>query len=500
MRKKAITLAYGDGIGPEIMEAVLEIVRHSGVMIPMETVSVGREMYEKGIDTGIPEDAWRTILRNEALLKAPITTPQGGGYRSLNVELRKRLGLYSNIRHCISYSPVINGAKKMDMIIIRENEEDIYSGIEYRLTADCYSSLKLITESESQKICRYAFEHARAYGRKKVTCMSKDNIMKMTDGAFHRAFDMVAKEYDDLENEHYIIDIGSARIANRPSDFDVIVTENLYGDIISDIAAEVSGSVGMVGSSNIGNEYAMFEAIHGSAPDIAGQDVANPSGLLNAAVQMLIHLGSIKEANSISNAWLKTLEDGIHTADIYQENMSKQKVGTKDFGLAVIENLGNVPSNLFGKIEYSDNISYNDARTKTITNVVEDQQVNTSIIGVDLYIDIHEKPLSEIIALLTSDDIQESGLLCKAVSSKGLVLWPVVAGIVLENNSDLLCCRFVSKDLKCDGNLEEDKLISNKDIRELLRIVEDDMGLYITQFVKLRSFDNKPGFYNTSGA
>jgi isocitrate dehydrogenase len=183
---------------------------------------------------------------------------------------------------------------------------------------------------------RYAFEYARANGRKKVTCLSKDNIMKMTDGILHKTFDEVAKEYPQIATDHLIIDIGSARIAASPERFDVIVTSNLYGDIISDIAAEVSGSVGLGASLNLGRECAMFEAIHGSAPDISGKDIANPSGLLLASVSMLVHIGQPEVATRVQNAWSKTLEDGIHTADIFQEGFSSKKVGTQEFAKAII--------------------------------------------------------------------------------------------------------------------------------------------------------------------
>jgi isocitrate dehydrogenase len=188
---------------------------------------------------------------------------------------------------------------------VRENEEDLYAGIEYHQSEDVYECIKLITRSGSERIIRYAYEYAVQNNRKKVTCMSKDNIMKMADGLFHRLFDEIGKEYPKLEKEHYIIDIGAARIASRPGIFDVIVTENLYGDIISDIAAEVSGSVGLAGSSNIGEDFAMFEAIHGSAPDIAGKNFANPSGILQSAEMMLVHIGQPEVASAVHNAWLK---------------------------------------------------------------------------------------------------------------------------------------------------------------------------------------------------
>src|SRR5690606_10971564 len=207
----------------------------------------------------------------------------------------------------------------MDLVIVRENEEDCYAGIEYRHTPDVYECLKILTRPGSERIARYAFEYARANNRKKVTCMIKDNIMKMTDGMFYKVFEEVGAEYPEIARDRIIVDIGSAKIAVDPCRFDVVLAPNLYGDIISDIAAEVTGSVGLAGSSNIGIGGAMFEAIHGSAPDIAGKGIANPSGLLLGAVMMLVHIGQSDVAEKIHNAWLKTIEDGLHTGDIYRE-------------------------------------------------------------------------------------------------------------------------------------------------------------------------------------
>ena len=345
--RSRVTVAYGDGIGPEIMTATLRVLEAAHAPVDYDEVVLGEQAYRQGHMTGISPEAWAVIRRNRVLLKAPMTTPQGGGYKSLNVTLRKALHLFANVRPARAYAPAVASAHPdMDLVIIRENEEDLYAGIEHQQTADVTQVLKLITRSGSERIIRYAFAYARAHGRRRVTCMTKDNIMKITDGLFHRTFDAVAREYPEIDAEHAIIDIGAARLATRPERFDVIVTLNLYGDILSDIAAEVAGSVGLGGSANIGAEAAMFEAVHGSAPDLAGQGVANPSGLLMAAVQMLVHLGHAEAAARIANAWLATLEEGIHTADIYRPTTSRRKVGTLDFASAVIERLGAGPSQL----------------------------------------------------------------------------------------------------------------------------------------------------------
>ncbi|MDO8275946.1 MAG: NADP-dependent isocitrate dehydrogenase, partial [Serpentinimonas sp.] len=273
-----ITVAPGDGIGPEITEATLRVLRAAGAQIAPETISVGEAQYLAGHSSGIAPESWDSLRRTRVLLKGPITTPQGGGFKSLNVTIRKTLGLYANVRPCVTYHPFVKTLHPtMDLVIVRENEEDLYAGIEHRQTDQVYQCLKLVTRPGCEKIIRYAFEYAVKNARRKVTCMTKDNIMKMTDGLFHKVFDEISKEYPQIEVEHMIIDIGAARLATRPERFDVIVTLNLYGDIISDIAAEITGSVGLAPSANIGDRIAMFEAIHGSAPDIAGKGIANPS-------------------------------------------------------------------------------------------------------------------------------------------------------------------------------------------------------------------------------
>ena len=469
----AITVAYGDGIGPEIMEATLNVLREAGANIKIETIEVGEKYYEKGVKTGIPPYAWESIKRTKVLLKAPITTPQGGGHKSLNVTMRKTLGLYANIRPCVSYHPFVQtNHPKLNMVIVRENEEDIYAGIEYRQTHDAFQSVKIITQSGSERIHRYAFEYAKQNDRKKITCMSKDNIMKMSDGCFHKAFDKIAAENPDIENEHYIIDIGSARVAARPEIFDVIVTENLYGDIISDIAAEVSGSVGLAGSANIGKEYAMFEAIHGSAPDIAGKGIANPSGLIHGAIMMLVHLGEVDCATKIHNAWLKTIEDGRHTGDI-QSDKSKANLNTQDFAKEVIQRLGQSPSSFTP-------VKYNKGERISISAVVQPQTEKRELVGVDILFHIKDGAVDALGTTL--DTLGAANLQLQGIACKGLKVWPDV-----EHNMDVTD-RFRARFLAPDG-----ETASHADIAALLaRAAEKDLD-----FLKIENlfmFDNVPGF------
>lgn len=477
-----ITVAYGDGIGPEIMDATLRILAEARAKLNIETIEVGEAYYKRGVSTGIPPSAWDTLRRTKVLLKAPITTPQGGGYKSLNVTMRKTLGLYANIRPTKSYHPFVKGLHAaMDLVIVRENEEDLYSGIEYQQTADAYHAVKLITHTGSERIIRYAFEYAVKNGRKKVTCMSKDNIMKICDGAFHRIFNEVGEEYPEIQKEHYIIDIGAARIASHPEKFDVIVTENLYGDIISDIAAEVCGSVGLAGSSNVGPEFAMFEAIHGSAPDIAGQNIANPSGLLNGAIMMLVHLGQYDTATLIENAWLKTIEDGIHTGDIYHANSSKEKVGTKEFADAVIAHLGEVPYR-FKKAEYGAKTAT--AATERSSRPVEIPQLDRKLTGVDVYIGLEKNSvenLGERILSLTGDEAKLT-----LISSKGLKVWPDAEAT--GSNTDHVRCRFMASG---------DTLPASYTGGLLSRLSE--AGLDVLKMEHLYHFNGKEGYSLSAG-
>jgi isocitrate dehydrogenase len=428
-----VTVAHGDGIGPEIMDAVLRILEAAGAPLRYERVEIGEQAYRAGHTSGIPGEAWDAIRRNRAFLKAPITTPQGGGYKSLNVTVRKALNLFANVRPARSYAPFVHSPHpQMDLVIIRENEEDLYAGIEHQQTREVTQVLKLVTRPGSERIVRYAFEYARAHGRRKVTCMTKDNIMKLTDGLFHRVFDEVSREYPEIEAEHQIIDIGAARLATEPERFDVIVTLNLYGDILSDIAAQVAGSVGLAGSANVGPGVSMFEAVHGSAPDLAGKGVANPSGLLVAATDMLVHLGEPRTAETIRNAWLRTLEDGVHTADVYREGVSRIRVGTGAFADAVIERLGQAPRQL-APAEY---------RAGGIHVVPEPTRPSEKrLVGVDVFLDwsaAGRDPL--VLGKKIEDAVLRVGWELWMITNRGVKVYP--GGLPETFLTDHWRCRF----------------------------------------------------------
>lgn len=432
--KTKITVAYGDGIGPEIMSATLKILEAAGARIETEVIEIGEKVYLKGITSGIEESSWESLSRTKVFLKAPITTPQGGGFKSLNVTTRKTLGLYANVRPCRSYHPFVKtNHPKTDMVIVRENEEDLYAGIEYRQTQEVTEALKLVSRPGSEKIIRYAFEYARKYGRKKVTCMSKDNIMKISDGLFHQIFNEVALEYPEIQTNHVIIDIGSALIADRPEMFDVIVTLNLYGDIISDIAAQITGSVGLGGSANIGNDVAMFEAIHGSAPDIAGQGIANPSGLLNAAIMMLVHIGQPDIAEKVSNAWMKTIEDGVHTGDIYKDDLSKARATTASFADAVIERLGQLPSTMV-PAKFKSEVK---EATKALKVRPHEKK---ELVGVDVFLDWTDDNRDPNVLGEKMRNISGDGLTLNMINNRGVKVYP--GGKPETFCSDNWRCRF----------------------------------------------------------
>lgn len=473
-----ITIAKGDGIGPEIMEATLRVLQAAGTHLDIEEVEIGEAVYKSGNTAGVGPGVWESLKRTGVFLKAPITTPQGGGYKSLNVTVRKTLGLYANVRPCVAYAPFVRTRHpKMDVVIVRENEEDLYAGIEHRQTDQVMQCLKLITRPGCEKIVRYAFEYARAHNRGKVTCFTKDNIMKQTDGLFHQVFDEISSEYPDIQSDHMIVDIGAARLADTPERFDVIVMPNLYGDILSDVAAQIAGSIGLAGTANIGPNCAMFEAIHGSAPDIAGQDVANPSGLLLSGVMMLVHIGQPEAAMRVHNAWLRALEQGVHTRDIFTDGVSKQCAGTREFADAVIANLGQTPEQ-FAPVSYSAKDAAR-AATPPVT-VAPTRLAHKEMVGVDVFLQWNGKPDDLGAALSRLDD---DALKLLMITNRGVKVWP-------QGHAETFCtdhwrCRFMAR--------EAGATISHLQIVGLYsRVVSAGFDLIKTE--NLCTFDGQPGY------
>lgn len=466
-----ICVSYGDGIGPEIMDATLRILRAANFQFNADEILLGEQAYLAGYLNGVEDSAWDKISKHKVLLKAPLSTPEGKGYKSANVTIRKTYGLFANVRPCMSYAPYVQGAEKLDTVIIRENEEDLYSGIEHRQTTDVYQCLKIMSVPGCEKIARFAFDFAVRNHRHKITCLTKDNIMKMTDGLFHNIFKEIAQEYPQIEAEHLIVDIGTARVATRPERFDVVLAPNLYGDIVSDVVAEAAGSIGLAPSANYGEYCAMFEAVHGSAPDIAGRGIANPSALLLSSVMMLSYLGENDIASTVHNAWLKAIEDGCGTGDI-----SDAKMSTSEFADAVIERLGTTPSHFkVKKYAKSDNdLHYQYQRKQTVKTLV----------GVDIFLNEAEITSEQIADKL--NEICNNRVELSVITNRGVKVWP-------DQNPFTFCtdhwrCRF---SFNCaDASFD--------DIIGLLQRI-DDQKLDIIKSEHLYQFDGVNGFSQVQG-
>ncbi|MBM3811759.1 MAG: NADP-dependent isocitrate dehydrogenase [Acidimicrobiia bacterium] len=476
MANVPITVAHGDGIGPEIMAATLHILQEAGARLDMETIEIGEKVYLRGISAGIEPSSWESLRRTKVFLKAPITTPQGGGFKSLNVTTRKTLGLYANVRPCVAYHPYVDTKYPgMDVVIVRENEEDLYAGIEHQQTDQVVQSLKIISRPGSEKIVRYAFDYAVRNRRKKVTCFTKDNIMKLSDGLFHKVFDEIGAEYPDIEKEHWIVDIGAAKLADTPTAFDVVVMPNLYGDILSDVAAQIAGSVGLAGSANIGTGAAMFEAIHGSAPRRANQNLANPSGLLLGGVMMLVHINQADVAERVHNAWLRTMEDGIHTYDIFQEGVSKEKVGTKEFAAAVVERLGKGPEKLKP-------VSYQAAPKQNVTSAAKERpKAKKDLLGVDVFLHWSAGSPDDLAKALGK--VSVNGVKLHMISNRGVKVWP--EGMPETFCSDHWRCRYTANQANAP--------VSHAQIVELLGQISAQ-GLDFIKTENLCAFDGVRAF------
>lgn len=468
-----VALAPGDGVGPEIATAVRQIVEASGARISWTDAPMGLSAHAAGAASGISDAAWAAVEETGLLLKGPMGTPQGGGMKSVNVTLRKSLGLYACIRPCVSLAPYVPSSHPgMDVTIVRENEEDLYAGIEHRQSEDVVQCLKLITRPGCERICRTAFAWARAQGRTKVTCMTKDNIMKMTDGLFHRVFDEVSADYPEITANHMIIDIGMARAAKNPERFEVIVTPNLYGDILSDVLAEQAGGIGLAPSMNLGVGVAMFEAVHGTAPDIAGQNIANPGGLLLAACLMLNHVGEGDAARKIHGAFLRTLEDGVHTADLVGETTTRT-VGTREFADAVVERLGQEPETLrvpeYRPFELP-------AETPPTREAVR------KTVGMDVFVSDRGSVESLVNRLQAAADFR---LRLSMVTCRGVRVWP--QGNPRTRTVDHYRCRFVSP-----------TEATNTELTALLDRI-DRAGLDWVKTETLKTFDGERGYSQAQG-
>ena len=449
-----IAVAKGDGIGPEIMDAVLKIFEHSKVPISYEVVEMGKWVFDKGFSNGMTPEAKQTIEQLGILFKGPMETPKGKGVKSVNVTARKTWNTYANKRLFQTLHGVDTVFSKagipIDITIVRENIEDTYVGIEHMLSHDVALSRRFITRPGSLQVIRYAFEMAKKKNAKRITCSHKANIMKITDGLFLECFYEVAKEYPELKADDVIVDDLCMKLVTRPDTFDVVVLTNLQGDIVSDLCAGLVGGLGFAPSANIGDHICIFEAVHGTAPDIAGKNIANPTALLLSGIAMLRHLGFMQHAATIENALLYTLEQGIRTGDF--GDRTKQALNTTQFAEAIIGNFGKKP-------QVNAKASMPDMPVTPTTFMLEKNPMLVSkemeeeqIVGVDMFIESVEQP-----AMIAQKCQQQAGSKLKLinVSNRGTQVWPT--GSVFTNLVNQYNVRFESPD---NNTLSQDDVVA----------------------------------------
>ena len=418
-----IAVAKGDGIGPEIMEAVLHIFNAAGVGLEYDYVDMGKWVFDKGFSNGMTTEAQQTIEALGILFKGPMETPKGKGVKSVNVTARKTWNTYANKRVFQTLHGVDTVFSKagigIDLTIVRENIEDTYGGIEHMITHDVALSRRFITRPGSLQVIRYAFEMAKQKGARRLTCGHKANIMKLTDGLFLECFYEVAKEYPELKSDDKIVDDLAMQLVVRPDQYDVIVMTNLQGDIISDLCAGLVGGLGFAPSANIGDHISIFEAVHGTAPDIAGKGIANPTALLLSGLAMLRHLGLTENAAIIENALLYTLEQGIHTGDFGDK--SKPALNTTDFAAAIISNFGKTPQHGAKPIIPNQPGTPTPLKLDINAMMVSKETEDEKIVGVDMFIESSEQP--EVIA---QKCLHHGGVKFKllSISNRGTQVWP----------------------------------------------------------------------------
>lgn len=471
--KRKITILPGDGIGPEVVDSALAIIAATGANVDFERCEAGARAFQKGVVTGIPKETIESIERTHVVLKGPLETPIGHGNRSANVTLRTLFETYGNIRP-VRELPGVQTAftgRKLDIVIVRENIEDLYAGIEYMQTPGVAESLKLISREGCEKIVRLAFAFAIAEGRKWVHCATKANIMKLTEGLLQHTFEEFAPQYPSIVSKHILIDNCAHQLAMRPEQFDVIVTTNMNGDILSDLTSGLTGGLGFAPSANIGNGVSIFEAVHGSAPDIAGKNKANPTAVILSAAMMLRHIGEGKAANDVEQAVLVTLESGVRTSDM----MGVQNpTSTTDFTKLVIANLGK-RSQLSPPRDYK---TVELPPTHLGVNLVETE--SRRVIGVDVYIESVLEPneLAGSLETLTNS----SPLRLQMITNRGAVVFPSAGRRV--SLVDHFRCRFVPRDAGID--------LGDAVILALLQTLAGEHRWMHVE--KLQEFDGAPAF------
>ena len=425
-----IAVAKGDGIGPEIMEAVIGVFNAAKVPLEYQYVDMGKWVFDKGFSIGMTPEAKDTIEQLGILFKGPMETPKGKGVKSVNVTARKTWNTYANDRKFQTLSGVDTVFSKaginIDLTIVRENIEDTYGGIEHMLTQDVAIARRFITRGGSEQVIRYAFEMAQKKGARRITCGHKANIMKLTDGLFLEVFNEIAKEYPNLKADDVIVDDLCMKLVSRPDLFDVIVLTNLQGDIVSDLCAGLVGGLGFAPSSNIGDHISIFEAVHGTAPDIAGKNIANPTSLLLSGLNMLRHLGMMEKAVMIENALLYTLESGVHTGDFGDKSIPS--VNTTVFAQTIIDNFGKQPTqNPKPSLKDFDFVPTNSAITKNPMLLSSKNEAH-KIVGADFFIETTLQP-NELAAVAIKQEKNQLKLV--TISNRGTQVWPT--GSVFTN-------------------------------------------------------------------
>ncbi|MCS7000204.1 MAG: NADP-dependent isocitrate dehydrogenase [Bacteroidota bacterium] len=479
--KIAVTLIPGDGIGPECIESARRIIDAAGAGIEWEVCEAGESVFKKGIPSGVPKETIDSIHRTRCVFKGPLGTPVGYGEKSANVTLRKLFETFANVRPVREMPgvPTPYSGRGIDLVVVRENVEDLYAGIEHMQTPGVAQCLKLISRKGSEKVIRLAFELARAEGRRSVACATKSNIMKLTEGTFKRTFERVAQEYPDIQAWHVIVDNCAHQLVKKPEQFDVIVTTNMNGDILSDLTSALIGGLGFAPSANLGNEVAIFEAVHGTAPKYAGKNVINPTAVIMSGILMLRYLGKFEAATLVENALLVTLEEGKYrTGDVvgYDSGLAAT---TTQYTDAIIANLGKVPQRT--PVRQYKPLSI----PRLPSDPVMVRPSSRRVVGVDIFI---ESPLLPAELGPSLEQLTEgTALKLKMVSNRGTQVYPDKGTII--DCVDHYRCRFIARDPAAD--------LRDEDLYQLIeRVATAHRWVHIE---KLQEFDGEPGFTKAQG-
>jgi len=486
---RRVTVIPGDGVGPEVVRSAQRIIAAAGVVIDWETAEAGAEVFKRGDTSGVPQATRDSIARTGVVLKGPLETPVGFGEKSANVTLRKLFETYANVRPAreLPGVPTRYAGEGVDMIIVRENIEDLYAGIEHMQTPDVAQCLKIISRKGSEKIIRYAFELARREGRRTVTCATKANIMKLTEGLFKRVFEELSAEYPGIVADHLIIDNVAHQMAKNPAQFDVVVTTNLNGDIISDLASGLVGGLGFAPSGNYGDDVAIFEAVHGSAPKYAGKDVINPTALILSSLMMLRHVGESDVADRIEDAVHVTLEEGkAVTQDLARQTGGdvEQAASTTGFTDAIIANLGRQPSTVPPRGGSERPSGEATPRPHWLYGAAVSAAVPRTTVGVDLFLETWE-PADAAGAVL--ERLAGNALKLEMISSRGTMVWPSTG--LSPDDVGLLRARFVAR--------EDGASVPDREIAGLVSRVGEQFAW--THIEKLHVFAGTPGYTKAQG-